>query len=96
MHIVVTIDVPDLDQGIAFYRDALGFEERVRPLPNFVIMTNGKARIGLMRKDAGTKPAPGSGDVRDYARHWTPVHADRKSTRLNSSHVRTSRMPSSA
>lgn len=76
MHIVVTIDVPDLDQGIAFYRDALGFEERVRPLPNFVIMTNGKARIGLMQKDAGTRPAPGSDDIRDYARHWTPVHAD--------------------
>ncbi|TNE58408.1 MAG: glyoxalase [Sphingomonadales bacterium] len=76
MHIVVTIDVPNLDQGIAFYRDALGFEERVRPLPSFVIMTCGRAQIGLMQKDAGTRPAPGSDDTRTYERHWTPVHAD--------------------
>ncbi len=76
MHIVVTIDVPDLEAGVAFYRDGLGFEERVRPLPAYVVMTNGKAQIGLMQKDAGTKPAPKSEDTRSYERHWTPVHAD--------------------
>ncbi len=76
MQIVVTIDVPDLEQGLAFYGDALGFTERVRPFPTFVVMTNGKAQIGLMQKDAGTRPAPGSDDIRTYERHWTPVHAD--------------------
>ena len=76
MQIVVTIDVPDLDQGIAFYHDALGFEERVRPLSNFAVMTNGRARIGIIQKDAGTHPATGSDDIRSYERHWTPVHAD--------------------
>ena len=30
------------------------------------------------------------------AYHWLPVQADRKSTRLNSSHSSVSRMPSSA
>ena len=76
MKIVVTIDVPELESGIAFYRDGLGFEERARPFPTFAVMSDGKAQIGIMQKDAGTKPAPGSGDVRTYDRHWTPVHAD--------------------
>ncbi|MEZ5681873.1 MAG: VOC family protein [Erythrobacter sp.] len=76
MHVVATIDVPDLASGIAFYSDALGISERVRPFPIFVVMTNGDARIGLMQKDEGTRPAPGSSDVRSYARHWTPVHLD--------------------
>ncbi len=76
MHLVMTIDVPDLERGIAFYRDALGFEERVHPFPGFVIMTCGNAQIGLMQKEAGTKPAPGSDDIRTYDRHWTPVHVD--------------------
>ncbi|WP_341713391.1 VOC family protein [Erythrobacter sp.] len=76
MHIVATIDVPDLTSGIEFYGKALGFTERVRPFPIFAVMTNGDARIGLMAKHAGTKPAPGSDDTRSYARHWTPVHLD--------------------
>ena len=76
MRIVITIDVPDLEAGVAFYRDALGFEERVRPFPTFVVMTNDRAQIGIMQKYAGTRPAPGSEDVRSYERHWTPVHAD--------------------
>lgn len=76
VQIVVTIDVPDLETGIAFYRDGLGFEERTRPFPTFVVTTNGKAQIGLMQKEAGTRPAPPSDDIRHYERHWTPVHAD--------------------
>jgi predicted enzyme related to lactoylglutathione lyase len=76
MHIVATIDVPDLASGIAFYRDALGFSERARPFPIFAVMTNGDARLGIMEKDEGTHPAPGSDAMRSYARHWTPVHLD--------------------
>ena len=40
---------------------------------------------------AGTK-----GAYKEYNKDWPKVPADRKSTRLNSSHDRQSRMPSSA
>ena len=72
----VTIDVPKLDDGLRFYRDGLGLTEIARPIPTYAILKCGGARIGLMEKAAGTKPAKGSDDVRRYERHWTPVHID--------------------
>ena len=72
----VTIDVPQLDEGLRFYRDALGLTEVARPIPTYAIPGCGGAQIGLIEKPAGTKPAKGAGDVRRYERHWTPVHID--------------------
>ena len=72
----VTIDVPSIDEGLIFYRDAMGLEEVARPMPTYAILRCGEGRIGLMQKAAGSKPAPGSEDVRRYKRHWTPVHID--------------------
>jgi len=72
----VSIDVPNIDEGLKFYRDALGLTEVARPIPIYVVLKCGDAKIGLMEKPAGSKPAPGSDDVRRYGRHWTPVHID--------------------
>jgi predicted enzyme related to lactoylglutathione lyase len=72
----VSIDVPNLDEGLKFYRDALGLVEVRRPVPTYVVLQCGDARIGVMEKAAGSKPAKGSDDVRRYDRHWTPVHID--------------------
>lgn len=72
----VTIDVPKLEDGLRFYRDALGLTEIARPMPTYALLSCGGAQIGLMEKAAGTKPAKGSDDVRRYERHWTPVHID--------------------
>ena len=72
----VTIDVPQIDEGLKFYRDALGLTEVARPFPSYVILKCGAATVGLMEKAAGSKPAKGSDDVRRYERHWTPVHID--------------------
>jgi catechol 2,3-dioxygenase-like lactoylglutathione lyase family enzyme len=72
----VSIDVPRLDEGLKFYRDGLGLAEIARPIPIYAILECGDARIGLMEKAAGSKPAKGSDDVRRYERHWTPVHID--------------------
>jgi catechol 2,3-dioxygenase-like lactoylglutathione lyase family enzyme len=72
----VSIDVPLLDDGLRFYRDALGFTEIARPAPTYVILACGNGQIGLMEKPAGSRPARGSDDVRRYERHWTPVHID--------------------
>ena len=72
----VTIDVPQLDEGLRFYRDAMGLTEIARPIPIYAILGCGDAQIGLIEKPAGTRPARGSDDVRRYERHWTPVHID--------------------
>ncbi|HTT96842.1 MAG TPA: VOC family protein [Rhizomicrobium sp.] len=72
----VSIDVPNIEEGLKFYRDALGFAEVRRPIPIYVVLQCGDAKIGLMEKAAGTKPATSSDDVRRYERHWTPVHID--------------------
>jgi predicted enzyme related to lactoylglutathione lyase len=72
----VSIDVPKLDEGLRFYRDALGLAEVARPIPTYVVLKCGGSQIGLMEKSAGTKPAKGAVDVRRYERHWTPVHID--------------------
>jgi len=76
MNYAVTIDVPQMDEGLKFYRDALGLTEVARPFPSYVILKCGAAKIGLMEKAAGSKPAKGSDDIRRYERHWTPVHID--------------------
>jgi predicted enzyme related to lactoylglutathione lyase len=76
MNYSVTIDVPQLDEGLRFYRDALGLTEVARPIPTYVILKCGVAQIGLIEKSAGTKPAKGADHVRRYERHWTPVHID--------------------
>lgn len=72
----VTIDVPDLGLGLEFYRAAFGFEEAARPFDTYAVLKTGAAELGLNEKAAGTRPAPGTDDVRRYARHWTPVHID--------------------
>ena len=76
MNYSVTIDVPQLDEGLRFYRGALGLVEVSRPVATYVILKCGSGQIGLIEKGAGTKPAKESDDVRRYERHWTPVHID--------------------
>lgn len=76
MQYSVTVDVPQIDAGLSFYRDALGLTEVARPIPAYVVLDCGGAHLGLIEKAAGTRPAPGSDDVRRYERHWTPVHID--------------------
>lgn len=72
----VSIDVPSLEEGLRFYRDVFGLEEVSRPVPSYVVLKCGSGTLGLIEKAAGSKPAPGSDDVRRYERHWTPVHID--------------------
>ncbi|MGH8336109.1 MAG: VOC family protein [Gammaproteobacteria bacterium] len=76
MRYTVSIDVPKLDDGLRFYRDALGLSEVARPVPTYAVLKCGEGQIGLFEKAAGTKPAPGSSDIRRYERHWTPAHID--------------------
>jgi len=72
----VSIDVPNLDDGIRFYRGAFGLIEASRPVEHYAVLKCGDADIGIIEKAAGTNPAVGSEDKRRYERHWTPVHVD--------------------
>ena len=76
MEYSVSIDVPLLEDGLRFYRDALGFAEIARPVPTNALLKCGNSEIGLIEKSAGSKPAKGTDEVRRYERHWTPVHID--------------------
>jgi predicted enzyme related to lactoylglutathione lyase len=73
--LLVNIDVDDIDRAVAFYRDGLGLTVGRRFGEDFVEMLGSSSPIYLLRKRAGT-PAFKDGALRDYRRHWTPVHLD--------------------
>ena len=74
--LLVNIDVPDIEAGIAFYTAAIGLEVGRRFDEEFVELTGADAPVYLLRKDGGTPIGPAGGDTRRYERHWTPVHPD--------------------
>jgi catechol 2,3-dioxygenase-like lactoylglutathione lyase family enzyme len=76
MDISVSIDVPDLEQGVRFYTEAFGFSKLSEPYPGVVVLKAADIHITLLHKGAQTKPSPHTDNVRNYARHWTPVHLD--------------------
>ena len=76
MRILVNIDVPDLEQAIAFYQDAFGLVLHRRLGPQAAEMLGATAPVYLLEKATGTPAAGSVRQPRNYARHWTPVHLD--------------------
>jgi predicted enzyme related to lactoylglutathione lyase len=74
MTLLLNIDVPDVETGVAFYTAAFDLEVGRRFGTGFVELLGWPAPVYLLAKDAGTVGA--GGDLRRYGRHWTPVHAD--------------------
>lgn len=72
----VSVDVPDLQEGVRFYGEAFGFEKISEPHPGVAVVRAGIAQLLLLAKGAGTNPCPAPGVSRHYDRHWTPVHID--------------------
>ena len=72
--LLVNIDVPDIEAGVAFYCGAFGLEVGRRFGPQAVELTGWPARLYLLENAAGS-PAAGA-ERRRYDRHWTPVHLD--------------------
>jgi catechol 2,3-dioxygenase-like lactoylglutathione lyase family enzyme len=72
----ICIDVPDLERAVAFYRDALGLTPGRRLGRKWAEMLGASAPIDLLAEEAGTAPIPRPNAIRDYGRHWTPVHLD--------------------
>ncbi len=71
----LSIDVPELDEGLRFYGEVFGFVETSRPFPTMAILDANNLSVCMHEKPAGTKSSP-DGPERGYERHWTPVHAD--------------------
>lgn len=71
----LSIDVPNLVDGLRFYGGVFGFVEKSRPFPTMAILDADNLTVCMHEKAAGTKSSP-DGDVRRYERHWTPVHLD--------------------
>lgn len=73
----VSLDVPNLAEGVAFYCAAFGFAKKSEPVPGVVAVLGGlNVELCLLEKPAGSTPAPDTSDRRKYERHWTPVHLD--------------------
>ena len=74
MRLLLNLDVADLDAATAFYTAAFGLRPARRLGDSVLELDGGQVPIYLLHKPAGSVGA--SGSARDYARHWTPVHAD--------------------
>jgi predicted enzyme related to lactoylglutathione lyase len=72
----VSIDVPDLEAGLAFYGAVFGFEETARPFPTMAILDANNVSVCMHVKRAGSKHSSAGTEKRHYERHWTPVHLD--------------------
>ncbi len=71
------IDVDDLDAGVAFYTRALGLAPGRRVGHEWAELVGAPCAIDLLAKPPGTAALPsGTRALRDYERHWTPVHLD--------------------
>ena len=76
MTVSVSIDVPSLEQGVAFYCAAFGFSKMSEPLPGVAVLHGLNIELCLLEKPAGSKPSLNTDDRRKFERHWTPVHLD--------------------
>lgn len=76
MDLLINIDVSDLDIAVRFYTQAFDLTVSRRFAADGVELSGGSAPIYLLVKAAGSAAWPQSDQVRDYRRHWTPVHLD--------------------
>ena len=74
MNLLINIDVDDLATAEAFYTAAFGLHPGRRFGAGAVELLGATAAIYLLHQPAGTVGAGQT--LRDYARHWTPVHCD--------------------
>jgi predicted enzyme related to lactoylglutathione lyase len=72
----VSVDVPDLTEGVRFYTSAFGFSKSSEPVPGVVVLRAGDVEICLLEKRAGSQASTRNAETRHYERRWTPVHLD--------------------
>jgi predicted enzyme related to lactoylglutathione lyase len=75
--LLINIDVDDLEQGVAFYAEALDLRRGRTLFDGTVVeLTGASSALYLLLKPAGTPAAGSIRQRRRYRRHWTPVHLD--------------------
>jgi predicted enzyme related to lactoylglutathione lyase len=74
--LLINVDVPDIERGIAFYSQAFGLHLARRLGTDFAELGGAEAPVYLIKCAAGERPFENAAAGRDYARHWTPVHLD--------------------
>jgi len=74
--ISVSIDISNLKQAETFYTEALGCKKIRAQGADMIVLATENCGIYLQEKEAGIKPLTTSDVVRNYKRHWTPVHFD--------------------
>ncbi|MBF0333848.1 MAG: VOC family protein [Alphaproteobacteria bacterium] len=74
--LLLNIDVPDIEQAVAFYTAALGLRVGRRLRDGFIELLGAEIPIYLIEQPAGTRIGPAGGGIRRYDRHWSPVHVD--------------------
>jgi predicted enzyme related to lactoylglutathione lyase len=72
----ISVDVPNLADGVRFFASAFGFSKTAEPVPGVAVLKAGNAEICLLEKAPGSKASTRTSEIRHYERHWTPVHLD--------------------
>jgi len=70
------IEVADLERGIAFYSDGLGLALRRRLSPNWVELSGANLPVFLLGNRSPVAELGATRALRNFERHWTPVHLD--------------------
>ena len=76
LELLANIDVDDIELATRFYCGALGLRIGRRFGGGAVELLGASSAIYLLQKASGTPSSELSTQVRDYSRHWTPVHLD--------------------
>jgi lactoylglutathione lyase len=76
LSVLANIDVDDLKRATEFYCSALELTIGRRFGNSAVELVGASCPIYLLEHVAGTLATHSSGQQRDFARHWTPVHLD--------------------
>lgn len=76
MELLVNIDVDNLNRAIQFYTNVFQLQVGRRFGTDGVELLGGSATIYLLVKAPGSQACSDPDQVRDYRRHWTPVHLD--------------------
>ncbi len=75
-HLIVNVDVDDLEKAVDFYTRALGLRVGRRFTGGGIELIGAEVPIYMLVAAPGTAPFAGATARRDYRRHWTPVHLD--------------------
>lgn len=76
VQIFANVDVDDLAKAVDFYCGVLGLRVGRRFGSKIVELLGGSCALHLLENPPGSSASSGSAQLRDYSRHWTPVHLD--------------------